>query len=92
VTVIEQNHGQDRGGTGLGVDRELLSAVTGVDATKSTKVKELPVVRTHREVSTWHAIAGWLRAVADATRSIAFSLASLKRLSRGGRGLGKRFE
>jgi 2-polyprenyl-6-methoxyphenol hydroxylase-like FAD-dependent oxidoreductase len=70
LTVVEQNHGQDRGGTGLGVDRELLSAVTGVDATKSAKVKELPVVRTHRETSTWHGIRGWLRAVADATGNI----------------------
>jgi 2-polyprenyl-6-methoxyphenol hydroxylase-like FAD-dependent oxidoreductase len=70
VTVLEQNHGQDRGGTGLGVDRELLRAVTGVDATKSGNVKELPVVRTHRETSTWHAIQGWFRAVADATGGI----------------------
>jgi 2-polyprenyl-6-methoxyphenol hydroxylase-like FAD-dependent oxidoreductase len=70
VTVVEQNRGQDRGGTGLGIDRELLSAVTGIDATKSALVKELPVIRTQRETSTWHAIQEWLRAAADVAGNI----------------------
>lgn len=70
VTVVEQYRGQDRGGSGLGVDRELLSAVTGVDATKTARVKALPVVRSYREATTWHAIHGWLRAVADETGGI----------------------
>jgi 2-polyprenyl-6-methoxyphenol hydroxylase-like FAD-dependent oxidoreductase len=70
VTVVEQNEGADRGGTGLGIDRALLSAVTGVDATKSVNVSELPVVRTGRETSTWQAIHGWLRDVADAAGGI----------------------
>jgi 2-polyprenyl-6-methoxyphenol hydroxylase-like FAD-dependent oxidoreductase len=70
VTVVEQNDDMDRLGTGLGVDRSLLSAVTGVDATRSGKVRELPVVRSFRETSTWRAIYTWLRAVAEATGGI----------------------
>jgi 2-polyprenyl-6-methoxyphenol hydroxylase-like FAD-dependent oxidoreductase len=70
VTVIEQNDGMDRLGTGLGVDRRLLSIVTGVDATRSGKVRALPVVRGFRETSTWLAIYTWLRAVAEATGGI----------------------
>jgi 2-polyprenyl-6-methoxyphenol hydroxylase-like FAD-dependent oxidoreductase len=63
VTVVEQTWGEERGGTGLGVDRRLLSAVTGVDATDGSVVPPLPVVRTHRETSTWHQIHGWLQTV-----------------------------
>jgi 2-polyprenyl-6-methoxyphenol hydroxylase-like FAD-dependent oxidoreductase len=70
VTVIEQNVGMERIGTGLGVDRPLLSMVTGVDATRSGKVPALPVVRSFRETSTWHAIYTWLHAVADVTGGI----------------------
>jgi 2-polyprenyl-6-methoxyphenol hydroxylase-like FAD-dependent oxidoreductase len=70
VTVVEQNQPGERGGTGLGVERRLLSQETGVDATRSAAIPALPVVRTHRETSTWHAIHGWLRAVADATGGV----------------------
>jgi 2-polyprenyl-6-methoxyphenol hydroxylase-like FAD-dependent oxidoreductase len=70
VTVVEQNEGMDRIGTGLGVDRPLLSMVTGVDATRSGKVPMLPVVRSFRETSTWRAIYTWLRSVADITGGI----------------------
>jgi 2-polyprenyl-6-methoxyphenol hydroxylase-like FAD-dependent oxidoreductase len=63
VTVVEQMWGEERGGTGLGVDRALLSAVTGIDAADSADVPALPVVRTHRETTTWHAIYRWLRSV-----------------------------
>jgi 2-polyprenyl-6-methoxyphenol hydroxylase-like FAD-dependent oxidoreductase len=70
VTVIEQNEDMERLGTGLGVDRRLLSMVTGVDATRSGKVRALPVVRSFRETSTWRAIYTWLRAVAEATGGI----------------------
>jgi 2-polyprenyl-6-methoxyphenol hydroxylase-like FAD-dependent oxidoreductase len=70
VTVIEQNEGMERLGTGLGVDRRLLSIVTGVDATRSGRIPALPVVRSFRETSTWHAIYTWLRAVAEVTGGI----------------------
>jgi 2-polyprenyl-6-methoxyphenol hydroxylase-like FAD-dependent oxidoreductase len=63
VTVVEQTSGDGRGGTGLGVDRRLLGAVTGVDAASGAVVAPLPVVRTHRETSTWHQIRTWLQAV-----------------------------
>jgi 2-polyprenyl-6-methoxyphenol hydroxylase-like FAD-dependent oxidoreductase len=45
VRVIEQNEGRNRLGTGLGVDRPLLSLVSGVDATRSGEVPALPVVQ-----------------------------------------------
>jgi 2-polyprenyl-6-methoxyphenol hydroxylase-like FAD-dependent oxidoreductase len=70
VKVIEQLWGEERGGTGLGVDRELLTSVTGIDATKSDSVPALPVVRTHREATTWHAIYRWLRAVVQVVGGI----------------------
>lgn len=70
VTVIEQRDCEDRLGTGLGVDRSLLSMVTGVDATHSGEVRALPVVRSFRETSTWHEIYGWLRAIARITGGI----------------------
>lgn len=73
VRVVEQNEGMERLGTGLGVDRPLLSLVTGVDATRSGKVPALPVVRSFRETSSWRAIYAWLRAVADATGGIEVS-------------------
>jgi 2-polyprenyl-6-methoxyphenol hydroxylase-like FAD-dependent oxidoreductase len=72
VTIIEQNQGMERLGTGLGVDRRLLSIVTGIDATHSGKIPALPVVRSFRETSTWLAIYTWLRAVADATQGVEF--------------------
>jgi 2-polyprenyl-6-methoxyphenol hydroxylase-like FAD-dependent oxidoreductase len=70
VTIIEQSEGMAYGGTGLGVDRSLLSMVTGVDATRSGSVRALPVVRSFRETSTWRAIYTWLRAVAFAVGGI----------------------
>ena len=70
VRIVEQNAGMERLGTGLGVDRSLLSMVTGVDATRSQEIRPLPVVRSFRETSTWRAIYEWLRTVADATGGI----------------------
>lgn len=70
VTVIEQNEDMEQRGTGLGVDRSLLSAVAGVDATRSARIRALPVVRSFRETSTWRAIYTWLREVARETGSI----------------------
>ena len=32
VNVFEQNSGEERGGTGLGVDRTLITQTTGVDS------------------------------------------------------------
>jgi 2-polyprenyl-6-methoxyphenol hydroxylase-like FAD-dependent oxidoreductase len=65
VTVIEQARAEDRGGTGLGVDRRLLGAVTGIDATDGAQVAPLPVIDAHRETSTWQQIHRWLRSVTD---------------------------
>jgi 2-polyprenyl-6-methoxyphenol hydroxylase-like FAD-dependent oxidoreductase len=64
--VFEQNSGEERGGTGLGVDRTLLGETTGVDARVDGLTHALPVVdEGYRETSTWLAIYRWLRAIAD---------------------------
>ena len=68
VNVFEQNRGEERGGSGLGVDRALITDTTGVDARVDGLTQALPVVNEgHRDTSTWLAIYRWLRAVADAT-------------------------
>jgi len=68
VNVFEQNAGEERGGTGLGVDRALITETTGVDARVDGATPALPVVdEGYRETSTWLAIYRWLRAVADTT-------------------------
>jgi 2-polyprenyl-6-methoxyphenol hydroxylase-like FAD-dependent oxidoreductase len=71
VDVFEQNTGEERGGTGLGVDRTLISETTGVDARIDGITHALPVVdEGYRETSTWLAIYRWLRSVADATTGL----------------------
>jgi 2-polyprenyl-6-methoxyphenol hydroxylase-like FAD-dependent oxidoreductase len=68
VNVFEQNSGEERGGTGLGVERALITKATGVDARVDGLTHALPVVdEGYRETSTWLAIYRWLRAVADTT-------------------------
>jgi 2-polyprenyl-6-methoxyphenol hydroxylase-like FAD-dependent oxidoreductase len=68
VNVFEQNTGEERGGSGLGVDRALITDTTGVDAGVDSLTRALPVVNEgHRDTSTWLAIYRWLRAVAEAT-------------------------
>jgi 2-polyprenyl-6-methoxyphenol hydroxylase-like FAD-dependent oxidoreductase len=71
VNVFEQNSGEERGGTGLGVDRALITETTGVDARIHGLTHPLPVVdEGYRETSTWLAIYRWLRAVADKTSGL----------------------
>jgi 2-polyprenyl-6-methoxyphenol hydroxylase-like FAD-dependent oxidoreductase len=66
VTIFEQTSGEERGGTGLGVDRALITETTGTDARLDGLTPALPVVNEgYRETSTWLAIYRWLRAVAD---------------------------
>ena len=72
VTVLEQTVGSERGGTGLGVDRELLAEVTGVDPRSDTEQPHLPVIVTTRETSTWEAIRTWLLALAARTERVTF--------------------
>lgn len=68
VNVFEQNSGEERGGTGLGVDRTLITQTTGVDSRVDGLTRRLPVIdEGYRETSTWLAIYRWLRAVADTT-------------------------
>jgi 2-polyprenyl-6-methoxyphenol hydroxylase-like FAD-dependent oxidoreductase len=71
INVFEQNVGEERGGSGLGVDRMLISETTGVDARVDGITCALPVVEEdYRETSTWLAIYRWLRAVADVTHGL----------------------
>jgi hypothetical protein len=44
VDVFEQNAGEERGGTGLGVDRTLITETMGVDAHVDGITRALPVV------------------------------------------------
>jgi 2-polyprenyl-6-methoxyphenol hydroxylase-like FAD-dependent oxidoreductase len=68
VNVFDQGVGEERGGSGLGVDRALITQTTGVDARVDGITHALPVVNEgYRDTSTWLAIYRWLRAVADAT-------------------------
>jgi 2-polyprenyl-6-methoxyphenol hydroxylase-like FAD-dependent oxidoreductase len=71
VNVYEQYTGEERGGSGLGVDRALITGTTGVDASVDGLTRALPVVNEgYRDTSTWLAIYRWLRAVADATAGL----------------------
>jgi 2-polyprenyl-6-methoxyphenol hydroxylase-like FAD-dependent oxidoreductase len=71
VQIFEQNSGEERGGTGLGVERDLITETTGVNARADGITQALPVVdEGYRETSTWLAIYRWLRAVADATEGL----------------------
>jgi 2-polyprenyl-6-methoxyphenol hydroxylase-like FAD-dependent oxidoreductase len=68
VKAFEQTSGEERGGSGLGVDLALISKTTGVDARVDGLTRALPVVNEgHRDTSTWLAIFRWLRAVAEKT-------------------------
>jgi len=74
VRIFEQNSGEERGGTALGVDRGLITETTGVDAQVDGVTQELPVIdEGYREVSTWLAIYRWLRAVADVTEGLSLN-------------------
>ncbi len=68
VTVFEQNAGEERGGTGLGIEPSLIRATTGVNPLVDGLAPALPVVNEgYRDTSTWASLYRWLRAVAGAT-------------------------
>ena len=69
VTVLERSPGFG-GGTGLGVDRRLLSALTGVSACGATGYPALPVVTADWDSTSWAAIHAWLRRVAEGFHGI----------------------
>ncbi len=54
VTIIERATGEPPGGAGLGLDRRLLSQVTGVDAAP------IPVVRGNRDSAAWGLVRQFL--------------------------------
>jgi 2-polyprenyl-6-methoxyphenol hydroxylase-like FAD-dependent oxidoreductase len=57
VNVFDQGVGEERGGSGLGVDRALITQTTGVDARVDGITHALPVVNEgYRDTSTWLAI------------------------------------
>jgi 2-polyprenyl-6-methoxyphenol hydroxylase-like FAD-dependent oxidoreductase len=71
VNVFEQHTGEERGGTGLGVERDLIAETTGVDPRIDGITHALPVVDDgYREVSTWLATYRWLRSVAAVTAGL----------------------
>lgn len=65
VTVVERGDGFGAEGAGLGIDRRQLSGVAGVSAIDGREVPPLPVVVSNRESTSWRALYGWLRMVAD---------------------------
>lgn len=69
VTVLERSP-RFAGGTGLGVDRRLLSALTGVSAYGATGHPPLPVVTAGRDSTNWAALHAWLRRVAEGFQGI----------------------
>ncbi|MGJ4931575.1 FAD-dependent monooxygenase [Bradyrhizobium sp. HKCCYLS2038] len=69
--VVERWKPPVRGGTGLGVDRGLLSRVTGRDARRSDGgVGLLPVIHAHGEAAAWQDIHDWLCAHVLAAKHI----------------------
>ncbi len=64
VTVLERSPRFPEG-TGLGIDREQLSALTGVSAFGEGKRAAHPVVRSGRESTSWSAVCAWLQSLAQ---------------------------
>jgi 2-polyprenyl-6-methoxyphenol hydroxylase-like FAD-dependent oxidoreductase len=58
VEIVERLHEKPRG-AGLGIDLELLEAVTGADSST------LPVVRGNRYSAAWHLLYAWMRDIAS---------------------------
>jgi len=67
VTIIERAAGEPPGGAGLGLDRGLLSQVTGVDATA------VPVVTGKRDSAAWGLVRQFLIDVVQRTAGIRFT-------------------
>ncbi|TDN36778.1 salicylate hydroxylase [Hymenobacter sp. UV11] len=61
VTVLERRAGSLHGGAGLGIDRRLLTAVTGQSALGEVNSPALPVVTSSRDSTSWEALYTWLR-------------------------------
>jgi 2-polyprenyl-6-methoxyphenol hydroxylase-like FAD-dependent oxidoreductase len=57
-------------GTGIGVDRGQLSAVTGVSAFGTPDHPELPVVRRPWQSTSWSALQNWLRRIAEQLENV----------------------
>ena len=66
VTIIERAAGEPPGGAGLGLDRQLLGAVTGVDAAR------IPVVSGNRDSAAWGLVRQFLLDAALRTPGIEF--------------------
>jgi 2-polyprenyl-6-methoxyphenol hydroxylase-like FAD-dependent oxidoreductase len=67
VTIIERAAGEPPGGAGLGLDRGLLSQVTGVDATA------VPVITGNRDSAAWGLVRQFLIDVVQRTAGIRFT-------------------
>jgi 2-polyprenyl-6-methoxyphenol hydroxylase-like FAD-dependent oxidoreductase len=66
VTIIERATGEPPGGAGLGLDRRLLSRVTGTDA------QQIPVVSGNRPSAAWGLVRRFLLDAAQAAPDIEF--------------------
>lgn len=61
VTVLERRPGSLHGGAGLGIDRQLLTAVTGQSALGEGATPALPIITSSRDSTSWEALYTWLR-------------------------------
>ena len=64
VTVLERGSGFTHG-AGIGIDRRQLSQVTGVSAFGEPRHPALPVTLRPWESTSWGALHGWLRRIAE---------------------------
>jgi 2-polyprenyl-6-methoxyphenol hydroxylase-like FAD-dependent oxidoreductase len=71
VTVLERSPDfSPNFGTGIGVDRAQLSAVTGVSAFGTPDHAELPVVRRPWQSTSWSALHHWLRGIVEGLHNV----------------------
>jgi 2-polyprenyl-6-methoxyphenol hydroxylase-like FAD-dependent oxidoreductase len=68
--VIERVEPGNWSGGALGIDRNLLAQVTGIDPVRDGVVPHLPVIVGYREACSWLALHNWLREQAKLSREI----------------------
>jgi 2-polyprenyl-6-methoxyphenol hydroxylase-like FAD-dependent oxidoreductase len=67
VVVVEREKALGAGGSGLGVDRRLLSNTVGISAFGTEQAPPLAVITTNRDSTAWSTIYEWLRQRLNAT-------------------------
>ena len=68
--VLERIKGPHQSGGALGVDRQLLMRVVGLDTFNDDATSVFPVLTRHRNAASWDAVYGWLRELVHQHNSI----------------------